>query len=250
MDLIGPSLKGQQNGIAWHKSKHEALKNFSHNTSLRKLTTDVKALGVTAPLAGTPLRNLVPSQVVVIGINVITRKSDKFSAFLVGSDEHGTRARENRITALYLILLLKCRHTPSSSQLFSLICFRTKCCTFSLCNHLWLCSFRLHFQNKIQPFGASHKDKLSFLSCPPPLCLHSRAKQIRGSSLSLFKCSQTEEGGGGGGESGNRVRRELSKSYKLHWNSVGARYFLSLLKCKFIFSPSCWLSLSSWGRCC
>lgn len=54
LNLIGPSLKGQQNGLAWHKSKHGALKNSFHNTSLRKLTTDVKALGVTAPSRWTP----------------------------------------------------------------------------------------------------------------------------------------------------------------------------------------------------
>lgn len=58
MDLIGPSLKGQQNGLAGHKSKHGALKNFSHNASLRKLTTNVKALGVTAPPTGDPHLNL------------------------------------------------------------------------------------------------------------------------------------------------------------------------------------------------
>lgn len=102
MGLIGPSLKGQQNGLAWHKSKHGALKNSDHNTSLRKLTTDVKAVGVTAPaLAGPPhppgficgRSNLVSSQVAVIGINIITRTSDKCFALLIRSDENGPGAK-------------------------------------------------------------------------------------------------------------------------------------------------------------
>lgn len=100
MGLIGPSLKGQQNGLTWHKSKHGALKNSYHNTSLRKLTTDVKAVGVTAPLSLDPppgficgLSNLVSSQVVVIGINIITRTSDKCFALLIRSDEHGPKAK-------------------------------------------------------------------------------------------------------------------------------------------------------------